>query len=317
MPIVGLGLAVFPEDPKVVYDTLNKAIPMGYRSFDTASLYRTEVHLGNALKEVFSDPKGTLRRENFFITTKLPQIGMRPDLVDMFLTKSLLDLQMDYVDLYLIHWPIGMEFRGPEAYFPFTDVESKRCAYDLDTDLEAVWTAMEKVVKAGKAKAIGLSNFSQHQIERIMKVAEIPPANLQVELHAYLQQPELRRTCEKHGISITAYYPIGGQSRLQYPKDWQLSQAVPLLQDPIVVSIANKHGKTPAQILLRFLTQLNVAVIPKSSNNVRLQENFNVLNFELTPEDLVMLKKLDKGESGRSCFGMPGCESHPEYPFAV
>lgn len=105
---------------------------------------------------------------------------MRSDLVERFITKSLQDLQLDYIDLYLIHWPIGMEFRGEDQMFPMVDINTKECAYDLNTNLEQIWKAMELQVKAGRAKAIGLSNFNEAQIQRILKIAEIPPANLQV-----------------------------------------------------------------------------------------------------------------------------------------
>ncbi len=149
---------------------------------------------------------------------------MAPDRVSRFMDKSLKDLQLDYVDLYLIHWPCGMVHRGSDSdMFPM-DTEGNYL-FDPSTDIEAVWKEMEKCVESGKAKSIGLSNFNEKQIERIMKIAKIPPVNNQVELHAYFQQPKLREFCAKHGISVTAYFPIGGQARNDYPDRLKLANS--------------------------------------------------------------------------------------------
>ncbi|ODM96061.1 1,5-anhydro-D-fructose reductase [Orchesella cincta] len=312
MPLVGLGCSVFPEPPSVVEKAVETALDIGYKHFDTATLYNTELHLGNALRKAFD--AGKVKREDLFIVTKLPQNAMAPERVSQFMDKALRDLQLQYVDLYLVHWPVGMLYRGNEKEMVPVDGDGNYL-YDANTDLEAIWKEMEKLVESGRAKSIGVSNFNEKQLERILKIAKIPPVNNQVELHAYLQQPQLREFCNKHGISLTAYYPLGGLSRKDYPAKLKITVAPKLLEDPVVLDLAKKYNRSPAQILLRFSTQLDVAVIPKSSNPSRQLENFQIMDFTLKNEDLELLKSLDQGESARSCFSWPGAEKHPEYPF--
>ncbi|CAL8137562.1 unnamed protein product [Orchesella dallaii] len=303
MPLVGLGCSVFPEPPSVVEKAVETALEIGYRHFDTATLYNTELHLGNAMRKAFD--AGKVKREDLFIVTKLPQTAMAPERVSQFMDKALRDLQLEYVDLYLVHWPVGMLYRGNEKDMMPTDTEGNYL-FDSSTDLEAVWREMEKLVESGRTKSIGLSNFNEKQIKRILKIAKIPPVNNQVELHAYLQQPQLREFCKNHGISLTAYFPLGGLSRKNYPAKLQITVAPKLLEDPIVLDLAKKYNLSPAQILLRFSTQLDVAIIPKSSNPTRLLENFQIMDFTIENEDLELLKTLDQGEPARSCFNWPG-----------
>ncbi|CAL8100340.1 unnamed protein product [Orchesella dallaii] len=233
---------------------------------------------------------------------------MKADRVDHFINLSLKNLQTEYIDLYLVHWPFGMNYRGDENVAPKKD--DGDLDLDLTTDLLAVWKAMERQVDAGKTKAIGISNFNSEQIERIMKMARIKPANLQVELHAYFQQNELRQTCKKYGITVTAYGPLGSPGR-----DARQRYIPPLMEDKLVTSLASKYNKTPSQVLLRYLTQLEITVIPKSSNLERMSQNLNIFDFELTPDELEEIRKLDKGEDGRSFREFPSAKIHPEYPF--
>lgn len=134
--------------------------------------------------------------------------------------KSLKALQLDYVDLYLLHWPFGMIHRGSDDDLFPSDAQGNML-FDMDTDILGIWKEMEKLVDSGKTKSIGLSNFNEEQMERILKIARIPPVNNQVELHAYLQQPKFREFCNQRGISATAYFPIGGQARKDYPTKLQ------------------------------------------------------------------------------------------------
>jgi len=310
MPLVGLGTwqATNPED---LENALNTALKAGYRHIDTAYMYTNEAVIGKVLKEWLDS--GRVKREELYIVTKLPPIGMRPKHVPHFMEKSLKNLQLDYVDLYLVHLPVGLHYSNDTDLFPKN--ETGGFNYDLTTDLEAIWGAMEDQVTRGLTKSIGVSNFSISQIERIMKVARIQPANNQVELHAYYQQKDLQEACKKHNITICAYAPIGSPGRVEIYKMFGRNfEPLPLMEEPAVVKAASNHNKTPAQVLLRFLTQKDIIVIPKSTNPGRVVQNFEVLDFDLTDSEIKSLESLDKGSAGKSFGGFPGAENHPESP---
>ncbi|XP_068210755.1 1,5-anhydro-D-fructose reductase-like [Palaemon carinicauda] len=305
MPIIGLG--TYKSSPEEMKTVLSTALECGYRHIDAAYLYQNEGAIGKVLKEWLDS--GRITREELFITTKLPAIANRAADVARFMDKQLKLLQLDYVDLYLIHSPVGLKGKDDDDVWALDD--KGNIVLDLETDLESLYKAMEELVDCGKAKAIGLSNFNSKQIERILNVCRIKPSNLQVEVHAYHQQKALREICSKHKIPICAYAPIAAPYRDQGPI---------LLENPTVTSIAKRLGKTPGQILIRFLVQLGIAVIPKSSNVKRIQQNFQVFDFTLSPEDMAALDGLDKGEKGRLFIFedvFKGFSKHPEYPFHI
>ncbi|XP_071527603.1 aldo-keto reductase family 1 member B1-like [Panulirus ornatus] len=303
MPYIGLG--TFKTKDCEMRESLRVALECGYRHVDTATFYQNEDAIGEVLQEWLASGKVT--REEVFITTKLPRIGNRAGDVARFLQKSLEKLRVSYVDLYLFHHPVGAIGKDDDDLSP-VDSEGNSIN-DPDTDLESVWKAIEEQVDAGRARNIGLSNFNIVQIERILKVCRIRPANLQVEVHAYHQQRDLRALCHKHGISVCAFGPLGAP----YMADGAGERPV-LLEHPKVVSIANRLARTPAQVLLRFLIQLGMAVIPKSSNPDRIRQNFQVFDFELSTEDMSSLEDLDCGKEGK-IFTMEFSKSHPECPF--
>lgn len=172
---------------------------------------------------------------------------------------------------------------------------------------------MEAQVDAGRAKAIGLSNFNIPQIERILKVARIPPANLQVELHLYFQQKELVEFCKKHDIVVCAYSPLGSRGSAKI-----VSKELPdLINNPTVKDVAKRLGKTPAQILLRHIIQRGIAAIPKSTNPERIRQNFEIHDFELSSKDMASLDKLDQGPAARilDFAFFKGIKNHPEFPW--
>uniref|UniRef100_V5GRZ6 Aldose reductase n=1 Tax=Anoplophora glabripennis TaxID=217634 RepID=V5GRZ6_ANOGL len=196
MPAIGLGTAGF-WDEAALERVLNAALELGYRHIDTAYGYKNEVFIGRVLKKWFSS--GKLKREDIFITTKLPLIGIHQDRVELFMKKSLENLQVEYVDLYLIHHPIGVKYFGDE---------DNRKEID-EVDHIQIWKKMEEQVQLGRTKTIGLSNFNKRQIERIITTARIKPACLQVELHVDFQQRDLVGYCHKNGIVVVAYSPLG------------------------------------------------------------------------------------------------------------
>ncbi|RXG73306.1 Alcohol dehydrogenase [NADP(+)] A [Armadillidium vulgare] len=210
-------------------------------------------------------------------TYSLPAYGNRPKDVSKFLTLSLEKLKLDYLDLYLIHHPFGFECKED---LKTIDRTPNNDVYLFDTDLEGIWRAMEKEVEAGRIKSLGLSNFNSKQIERIRKIAKYPPTVLQIEIHAYFQQRPLVEFCQKRGIVVVAYGPLGAPQYTQ-TQDGK-STLPPLLENPTVLNLSKRHGKSPGQILLRFLLQRNIIVIPKSVKPERINNNFKITDFVLS-----------------------------------
>jgi diketogulonate reductase-like aldo/keto reductase len=230
--------------------------------------------------------------------------------VEKYLKQSLKDLQLDYIDLYLIHTPFGVIATEDETNLGAMKI-------DNSTDHVATWKVLEEQVACGRTKAIGLSNFNVQQIQRVLDNCTIKPDNLQVEHHLYLQQPELVEYCKENGIVVTAYSCLGSKGgREVLGMNW--TKDLPeIMENEVVQSITKKHGKTPAQILLRFIIQNDIAVIPKSTNPQRLATNIQIFDFELDDEDMEALKGQDAGEGGRIVrfFFFVGVLDHPEYPF--
>ncbi|XP_018562726.1 alcohol dehydrogenase [NADP(+)]-like [Anoplophora glabripennis] len=300
MPAIGLGTGPLTDEAEIER-VLNTAFELGYRHFDTAYLYRNEALIGRVLKKWFSS--GKVKREDIFITTKLPMSGVHQDRVELFMKKSLENLQLEYVDLYLVHHPIGLKYFGDD---------DNRMEID-DFDHIKIWKKMEEQVQLGRTKAIGLSNFNKRQIERIIASARIKPACLQVELHVDFQQRDLVGYCHKNGIVVIAYFPLGTPGS----KRFEIREFPPVINSDIIKNIAKKYNKSAAQIMLRYLLQKNVAAVPKSSNPERLKENISVFDFEINSEDMRSLDDLDRGETARLATfqSVPGIENHPEYPF--
>nr|CAI5867713.1 unnamed protein product [Callosobruchus analis] len=238
------------NDEEALTASVHEALKVGYRHIDTASAYNNEHVIGKVLKEWFD------QGDEVFITTKLPAFGMVPEKVERFLRRSLEALQLDYVDMYLIH-------------VPFTLVEY----YKLQI--------LEKLQREGLTRSIGVSDFNISQIERILKNCEIRPSNHQFEYHAALQLDDVVKFCKDNDIVCTGFATLGSAA------------ASELLSNSTVTEIAEKHKKTPAQILLRHSLQKGLVVIPKSTNLERIKENFEVFDFELDEEDMDALAGLD------------------------
>merc|ERR1711892_315693 len=253
-------------------------------------------------------------RKELCVVTKLPPNANRVEDVERLLNKQLANLGLDYVDLYLIHGPMGFKNTGDDLEMLTAD-EGGFANYDYETDLVGLWAEMEKMVEKGKAKTIGVSNFNEKQLDKILQSCKIKSANNQVEVHAYFSNKGIVEYCKSKEITVCAYAPLGSPARGNIIKDTaHITQTA--MQDPVIVALSKKYEKTPAQILLRHLTQRGICIIPKSGNPLRIRENFNILNFELSAEDFDAIEGLDKNQRlfPMNCH-LPTRKLHPEYPF--
>ncbi len=250
MPQLGLG-AWQTKDGKEVIEAVHSAIRNGYRLIDTAAMYNNEHGVGQAIKTA------GIPREELFITTKLWNSDQGYDNTLRAFDASLERLGLEYVDLYLIHWPVPK----------------------LDKYVET-WRAFEEIYASGRAKAIGVCNFNPEHLDTLLKSSNITPAINQIELHPRLQQQKLRDYCANKGIHIESWSPIGGTGGN-------------LLKDPLLALIAEKHKKSPAQIVIRWHIQLGLIVIPKSTHAERIAQNSNVFDFELDTDDMQKISSLN------------------------
>uniref|UniRef100_A0A146LBM5 Alcohol dehydrogenase [NADP(+)] n=1 Tax=Lygus hesperus TaxID=30085 RepID=A0A146LBM5_LYGHE len=312
MPIIGIGTWQGSNDEVLV--AVDAALEAGYRHIDTAHVYFNETGIGSVLKKWFDS--GKLKREEVFIVTKVNPSHLRPEHIEKSLDESLERLGLEYVDLFIFHNPVGWKYTE-DGKMP---LEDGVLAVDMKTDHVACWKVMETMVDKGKTKSIGVSNFTLNQVKRLLEVGRIKPVYNQVELHVYFQQKELVEFSKKNGVVTCAYGPIGspGLEKFNERVGGQLPghEYLHPMEDPVVLEIAKKYGKTPAQVLLRHLVQYGIGVIPKSSNPKRVKENIDIFDFELTPEEYEKMKALDKGEAGRQ-FKRGGMFSsmskHPEF----
>ncbi|XP_065860955.1 non-functional NADPH-dependent codeinone reductase 2-like [Euphorbia lathyris] len=269
MPVFGMGTAASPRVPsEQTKAAIIEAIKIGYRHFDTASFYLTEEPLGEAIAEALS--LGLIQsRDDLFITTKLWCPDAHPHLVLPSLHKSLKALHLDYVDLYLIHWPVSST---PGIYeFPIKE------QHFLPMDFKGVWEAMENCQKLGLAKSIGVSNFSCKKLSDILAIAEIPPAVNQVEINPLWRQKKLIEFCKENGIILTAYAPLGANGTA-----WGSNR---VLTNEVLKEIAISKGKSLPQICLRWGYEQGICVLVKSFNKERMKQNIDIFNWTLSDEE--------------------------------
>ena len=253
-----LGFGVFQIDPGETAEAVSTALEIGYRHIDTAEMYRNEKGVGEGVRA------SGLDRGDVFVTSKLNNAFHRPDDARRAFEGTLSELGFEYVDLFLIHWPL------PTLY---------------DGDFVSTWKTLEEFQQDGRARSIGVSNFQVDHLERLAAEASVVPAVNQIELHPYLLNEEVRAYDEAHGIGTQAWSPIAQGE---------------VLDDPVITGIAGAVGKSPAQVVLRWHIQRGNIVFPKSTTPARIKENFELFDFELEPGDVAKIDALDKGEAGRT-----------------
>jgi len=287
MPLVGFGC--WKVTKETCADTIYNAIKAGYRLFDSAADYGNEVESGQGLKRAIDE--GIVKRDEIFITSKVWQNFHAKEHVHQLARKQLADWQLDYFDLFLIHFPISLEYIDPKKRYPpgwFGDDDEVHIG---NVPIQETWQAMEELVDQGLARDIGLSNSPGAILLDVLRYNQKPVSVLQIEHHPYLTQEALVALCKYSGIAITGYCSFGPQSwvELNMAKD-----AVSLLTNSETInSIAAATGKSTAQVLLRWATQRGIAVIPKSNNHERLIQNLKCTDFDLTEEQIKAISALN------------------------
>jgi 2,5-diketo-D-gluconate reductase A len=253
-----LGFGVFQIDPDQTAAAVRSALEVGYRHLDTAEMYGNEREVGQGVRDAGLD------RSDVFITSKLSNSYHRPDDARRAFDATLSALGSDYVDLFLIHWPL------PTLY---------------DGDFVSTWNVLEEFAKDGRARSIGVSNFQPAHLDRLAEGSPTVPAVNQIEVHPYLTNEVVRAYDREHGIATEAWSPIAKGE---------------VLNDQVITAIADAHGKTPAQVVLRWHIQRGDIVFPKSVKPERMKSNFDIFDFSLTGDEITTITGLDRGESGRT-----------------
>ncbi len=277
-----LGLGTWKSQPGEVYQAIIDAVTAGYRHIDCAAVYGNEAEIGDALRFLLNE--GKVKRDELFITSKLWNDSHQPESAQKAIKKTLSDLKLEYLDLYLIHWPISIK---ASAGFPFSGEDF---ISPEELPFTETWKAMEEMKKNGLARHIGVSNFSIPNLSKLIRNAELMPEMNQVEMHPFLAQKELFHFCRDHDILVTGYSPLGSSDRSAGMK---AEDEPSLLQNPVVTEVANEVDCSPAQVLIAWAIQRGTAVIPKSTNKGRIIENFQAQFIALNEMHMNKLNGLD------------------------
>ncbi|CAH1175842.1 unnamed protein product [Phaedon cochleariae] len=296
-----LALGTWLSKPGEVEEAVKYAIDIGYRHIDCAWLYGNEKEIGNAIRAKLADE--TVHRNELFITTKLWNTFHEEEEVVEACKRSLKNFGLCYVDLYLVHWPCAQKNLGKVDFnLPFKD------AVNIPYDFVKTWRGMERCVELKLAKSIGLSNFNSKQVQRILDNCKIKPVMNQIEVNPYFNNKQLIKFCKERQLAIQGYSPLGSPAR-----PWiKPGDPVVDLKTPEVEGIGKKYGKTGPQVILRYVYQLGVIPIPKSSNFERLKQNIDIFDFELSEEDMAVMDSLNINV--RACHAEELKDS-PDYPF--
>lgn len=292
MLILNSSFGLWKVNNDTCADQVYNAIKTGYRLFDGACDYGNEKEAGEGIRRAIKD--GLVKREDLFIVSKLWGSFHDKEVVEKIARKQLSDWGLNYFDLFLIHFPISLKYVDPSVRYP-PGWEDENGNFTLGkTPIQVTWQEMEKLVDKQLAHSIGVSNFNAQSLMDLHRYARVPPATLQIEHHPYLAQPSLVQYAQGSGLHVTAYSSFGPASFLELDIKSAVG-ATPLLEHTLIKKIAERHGKTPAQVLLRWATQRGVAVIPKSNNQHRLQQNLDVTDWDLADGDIEAISGLDKG----------------------
>jgi len=313
MPVVGLGTWKVALDQTAAL--VEEAIRSGYRHIDCACDYGNEAAVGRGIKAAID--AGVCSRSELWITSKLWNTYHRAEHVQAACQRSLSDLGLEYLDLYLVHFPIALKFvpfaeRYPPEWVHDPAAANPKMELDEGVTIDQTWAAMEKLVDAGLVRNIGVANFRVQLLQHLRKVARIQPQVNQVELHPFLVQDQLVRYCAHVGVAMTGFSPLGAGSYVE------LDMSKPedsVLQHEVVGAIAKRCGRTPAQVVLRWGLHRGYSIVPKSVKTERLRENLAIFDFELSPADIAAISALDCGrrfnDPGEFCTGMG--EFYPIY----
>ncbi|MBE7640184.1 aldo/keto reductase [Salegentibacter sp. BLCTC] len=277
-----IGLGTWKSGKDEVKEAVKIALNNGYRHIDCAATYGNEDAIGEAFSEVFNG--GKIKREEVWITSKLWNNAHKKEDVIPALKQTLKDLRLDYLDLYLIHWPVAFK---PDVDFPEKDEDYLSLE---EAPIIETWNMMLEAKKQGLVKHVGVSNFSSMKLEELLEETSENPEMNQVELHPYLQQNDLLEFCSRHNIHLTAYSPLGSGDR---PDGMKAKDEPSLLENPVINRIAKKHGASAGQILIKWSEMRGTAVIPKSTNENRIKENLESTGVNLDESDFKEIAKLD------------------------
>jgi D-xylose reductase len=290
IPRVGFGLWKVPQE--VCADAVYNAIKIGYRHLDSACDYGNEVQVGQGIKRAIED--GICSREELWVTSKLWNTYHAKEHVGLALQKSLDDLQLDYLDLYLIHFPIAQKYVPIETRYPpewlFDPSAENPTMQRAPIALSETWAGMEEAYEKGLAKQIGVCNYNSGLLHDLMSYAKIKPSMLQIESHPYLTQQKLIRLAKDYGLDVTAFSPLGALSYLELD---MAGASESVLEQDVVKAAASRLDKTPAQVVLRWGIQRGNAIIPKTSKAERLKENISIFDFELSKEEMNAIDQLN------------------------